>query len=425
MNRLIHTPEGVRDYYNQECARNMALGNMIDHLFLSYGYRFIQTPTFEFFDVFNKERGSARSQEMYKFFDNHNDTLVLRPDITPSVARAISKYYLNEDMPLRLAYHGNVFTNAISYRGKLAEMTHLGCELVGDQTTESDAEVISITIEALRQSGLKDFQVEIGNIEFFYGIMEESGFSEEEISDLHDLIENKNYFAIEGLLNQKEIPATLKDVILKLPQMYGSIDKIREFKNLTRNEKAIHAIERLEKIYSLLCAYHMNDHVTFDLGLLSAYKYYTGVVFQAFTFGMGDFIASGGRYDHLVEQFGKNTPAVGCSIKLELLLLALSRQNVTVPTDPEPMLLLYDRSQKKDAIEAASALRNAGHRLTLMRKFDERTMKDYAEYAKRNNITEIFRLAGPGALEKIDPVTGGCRPYSVAELISAKMTELR
>ena len=423
MNRLIHTPEGVRDYYNQECARNRALGNLIDHLFLSYGYRFIQTPTFEFFDVFNKERGSARSQEMYKFFDNHNDTLVLRPDVSPSIARAVSKYYSGEDMPLRLAYHGNVFTNAISYRGKLAEMTHLGCELLGDQTTESDAEIISITIEALRQSGLTDFQVEIGNIEFFYGIMEDSGLTEEEISDLHDLIENKNYFAIEGLLNQKEIAPDLKAVILKLPQMYGSIDKIREFRNLTTNEKALHAIDRLEKIYALLCAYHMNDYVTFDLGLLSAYKYYTGVVFQAFTFGMGEFIASGGRYDHLVEQFGKNTPAVGCSIKLELLLLALSRQNITVATDPEPMLLLYDRSRKKEAIEAAGALRNAGLRLILMRKFDEKTLQDYLDYAKRNEITQVFRLIGPGLLESMEGETQ--TPVTVAELISAKMTELR
>lgn len=83
-NKLIHTPEGVRDSYNAECRKKLAVQNKIlDTLYL-YGYEHIQTPSFEFFDIFSKDRGSVSSQEMFKFFDRDNNTLVLRPDMTPA-----------------------------------------------------------------------------------------------------------------------------------------------------------------------------------------------------------------------------------------------------------------------------------------------------------------------------------------------------
>ena len=98
MNRqLLHTPEGVRDIYSEECARKLALQERIRGVFHLYGYEDIETPVFELFDIFNKERGSVSSSEMFKFFDRDNNTLVLRPDMTPSIARCVAKYYMDEE----------------------------------------------------------------------------------------------------------------------------------------------------------------------------------------------------------------------------------------------------------------------------------------------------------------------------------------
>ena len=90
MDRLIHTPEGVRDVYNQECTKKLYLENQIEQVFHAFGYQDIETPTFEFFDVFGREVGTTPSRELYKFFDRDGNTLVLRPDFTPSIARAAS-----------------------------------------------------------------------------------------------------------------------------------------------------------------------------------------------------------------------------------------------------------------------------------------------------------------------------------------------
>lgn len=103
---LLHTPEGVRDIYNRECERKLYLQEKIHSVLKKYGYRDIQTPSFEFFDIFSKEKGTVASNQMYKFFDREGNTLVLRPDMTPPIARCVSKYFMEEDMPIRLCYSG-------------------------------------------------------------------------------------------------------------------------------------------------------------------------------------------------------------------------------------------------------------------------------------------------------------------------------
>ena len=112
---LLHTPEGVRDIYNGECARKSVIQERLHDVCLKYGYNDIQTPTIEFFDVFSKERGSVPSNEMFKLFDRYGNTLVLRPDMTPSIVRTAAKYYADNLLPVKLCYAGNTFINVSKY----------------------------------------------------------------------------------------------------------------------------------------------------------------------------------------------------------------------------------------------------------------------------------------------------------------------
>ena len=165
---LLHTPEGVRDIYNGECARKIVLQNRLHDVCALYGYNDIQTPSFEFFDVFNKERGSVPSTEMFKFFDRYGNTLVLRPDMTPAIARTAAKYFEDDNRPLKLCYVGNTFVNVSKYyQGKLKESTAVGAELIGDDSIDADLEIISMVIDCMKNAGLEEFQVEIGNVLFF------------------------------------------------------------------------------------------------------------------------------------------------------------------------------------------------------------------------------------------------------------------
>ena len=215
---LLHTPEGVRDLYNEECAKKETVSAKIGAVFHRFGYRSIQTPSYEFFDIFNKDRGSVASNQMFKFFDRDGNTLVLRPDITPSIARCAAKYFMDEDMPVRLCYNGNIFINNMSLRGSLKESTVMGAEMINDTTTDADAEMVAMLIQSLQVSGLTEFQVEIGQVDFFNGLVEEAGFNEQETDELRTLIEQKNYFGVEEMLSAKELPEQLKQALLSMPK---------------------------------------------------------------------------------------------------------------------------------------------------------------------------------------------------------------
>ena len=152
--RLLHTPEGVRDIYGKEYEEKLYVESRLRDCIRLYGYRDIQTPTFEFFDVFSREIGTTPSRELYKFFDKEGNTLVLRPDFTPSIARCAAKYFGEERHPLRFSYIGNTFINTSNLQGKLKEVTQLGAELIGDSSVEADAEKARAYAELLYSQAL-------------------------------------------------------------------------------------------------------------------------------------------------------------------------------------------------------------------------------------------------------------------------------
>ncbi|MGL5435421.1 MAG: ATP phosphoribosyltransferase regulatory subunit [Lachnospiraceae bacterium] len=395
-NQLLHTPEGVRDIYAEECARKQTVQKEIQSVFHLYGYQNIETPTFEFFDIFKKERGSVVSSEMYKFFDRDNNTLVLRPDMTPSIARCVAKYYMDETMPLRLCYLEPAFLNGTSYQGRLKETTQTGVELIGDASSDADAEMIVMVVDALKASGLQEFQVDLGQVEFYRGLVEESGMDDDTQEQLHELVENKNYFGVETLLSKLEIKPELKQVFLKLPELFGDIEQIRLAKSMTTNERALKAIERLEHIQEILDGYGVGEYISYDLSMLSKYSYYTGIIFKAYTYGTGEYVVTGGRYDKLLIQFGKDTPAIGFMIVIDQLMLALSRQNIEIPADMVHTIILYGQQDRQKAIVLAQQFRSSKIAVQLIRKPSAQEVGEYTAYAKRHHIRNLLYLIDNG-----------------------------
>ena len=401
--RLLHTPEGVRDIYNAECEKKSMLEERLRHHLHLYGFRDIETPAFEFFDIFSEERGTVSSKEMYKFFDREGNTLVLRPDMTPSIARCMAKYYREETMPVRFCYIGDTFVNNTSYQGKLKQVTQLGAELLNDSTVEADAELVAMTVDCLLASGLKRFQVEIGQADFFRGLMEEALIDEQEAEELRLLIEDKNMFGVEEIISGKKLPDGLKEVILKLPELFGSVSHLDYVSGKITNARALGAIGRLKALYALLCEYGFEEYITFDLGMLSKFDYYTGIIFRAYTFGTGDAVASGGRYDGLVKQFGKDAPAIGMAVIVNQLLCALSRQDLLEEPKPKNTLLVYPKEQGKKAVALAKAMRAEGRRVELLLMDCGADQNDYVLYAGRMHLKTVLFISGTGEITEVNP----------------------
>ena len=357
-NQLLHTPEGVRDIYNGECEEKLYIQDKLHSVIKSYGYEDIQTPSFEFFDIFNKERGSVASKNMFKFFDKEGNTLVLRPDMTPSIARCAAKYFDETPDSIRLCYIGNTFVNNSRYQGRLKETTQAGCELIGDSSTGADAEMIALLIESILSSGLDEFQVELGHIGFFKGLVKEAGLSPESENELREVIRNKNIFRVGEILENEQISRERGESFYKLPQLFGGVEILCAAKALTRDETALNAINHLEKLYELLKVYGFEKYVSFDLGMLSNLDYYTGVIFQAYTYDVGEPVANGGRYDRLIGQFGKDMASIGFCVTIDLLHQALKRQHISIPRAGKGKLIVYDDCNIHRAVKLSGYIRN-------------------------------------------------------------------
>ncbi len=366
MNRkLLHTPEGVRDLYGQECSDRQRVMELINKKMKLYGFEDIDTPTFEFFDVFSKEISNNSARELFKFFDNDGETMVLRPDFTPSVARCVSKYFLEDNEPVRFCYSGKTFSNTHSLQGKLKESTEMGAELMNEKSIFADAEMIALLVESLQAAGLSEFQISVGDADYYNGICEEAGIDSETEQEIREQIANRNTFAAELIMEENQIPENYIQLIKSVSTCIGDADILDEAGKLVANEKSRNAIKRLKELYKVLCSYNIENYISFDLGMLSKFNYYTGVMFHAYTYGVGDAIAKGGRYDNLLEKFGKSAPSIGFMINVDDLMKAMYSQKIHLGDEDEISVIEFNTETFDKALADAQERRNKGEKVIL------------------------------------------------------------
>ena len=383
-NQILHTPEGVRDIYGRELDVKLNVSSKLNDLLRKHGYEDIQTPTFEFFDIFSSNIGTTPSRELYKFFDKEGNTLVLRPDFTPSVVRAFTKYFYEESNPIRLCYLGNAFINNSDLQGRLKEMTQIGAEMFNDDSASADAEMISLMIKCMIEAGFKDFVISIGNVEFFKGLCEQYAIDTDTETLLREMISNKNYFRAKSFLDELKLDESAKEQLLSFSDLLTNINAIKDAVANTTNSRSKNALIRLCEIYDILKEDELADYISFDLGMLSKYHYYTGVIFRAYTFGSGDAVMKGGRYDSLVKEFGKAAPALGFVALIDDIVLALIKQGVITDVCTKGKLLLCNRQNRSKARIMADRFRLSDIPAVILETEDDASK--YIEYAKRHNL---------------------------------------
>lgn len=406
MKKLLHTPEGVRDIYNVECGKKLALESRLKKVFHMYGYHDIQTPTFEYFDVFRKEIGTIPSRELYKFFDKEGNTLVLRPDFTPSIARAAATLFQEEQLPIRLCYTGSTFVNHSSYQGRLRETTQMGAELLGDDSVEADAEMLALVIESMLTIGLKEFQLTVSNVDFLQSLIEDADLDEDARERVRELITNRNFYGVEEYLESIQVKRSSKEAFGKMNELLGGVDILEKAKNIAPNSKGVMALRRLEKIYEILKLYGVEKFVTFDLSMSGTYGYYTGIIFRGYTYGTGDAIVKGGRYDHLIEKFGKKSASIGLAIVIDELMKALIRQKIRIVYTRKNTIVLYDERRLREAIALAKDFRRKAKNTELVKKSKDKLLEAYVEYGKEYYAGNLIYIKKSGEITMINLVNG-------------------
>ncbi len=398
MKQYIHTPEGVRDIYGREYAARLTVRRKIRSVFHRFGYQDIQPPSFEFFDIFSREKGSVASRDMFKFFDRDGETMVLRPDLTPSIARCAAKYFAPDCVPLRLSYIENAFINRTSLQGRLKEFTQAGVEFLGDGSPDADGEILALTIQCLLACGLEEFQLEVGHVGFLKGLFDEARLSPETEETIRSFLENKNFFGMEEEISRSGAAGSVQELFGRLPELFGSMEQIRAAEKLTKSSAAQEAIRRLSRVYEILCFYGLEKYVSFDLGMVGHYRYYDGMIFKGYTYGFGEPVVTGGRYNKLMEQFGKKAEAVGFAIGLDAVMAALDRQNRETVYEWPQILLLYEEGRQQEAVANACRLREQEKNVCVQRMVSG-SEKEWREQAVLQGFERLLFLRADGLTE--------------------------
>ncbi|MHB8170189.1 MAG: ATP phosphoribosyltransferase regulatory subunit [Thermincolia bacterium] len=383
-------PTGVRDILPEEAWRKRQLEDKFYRVFRSWGYQEVLTPTFEYYQAMVTGEDAKQEDNMYKFLDRKGQILSLRPDMTTPIARLAATRLKESPLPLRLCYLANVFSHEDPQVGRQREYFQAGVELLGSTGGEADAEVIAVAVEALKASGLQEFQIHIGQIEVFNGLMEELGINQEVKEKVKEAIGNKNFVGVEEYLEGSNLSRERREEIVRLITFHGGKEVIEEGYRVTGNNRARLALENLAEVYDTLESYGVAGNVAVNLGVLRGFDYYTGLVFEGYSSALGFPICGGGRYDGLLGQFGYPCPATGFAIGVDRVLLALGKQGVEGGQVTD-CLIVYEESMKTKALVKARELREQG--LVVETEIMGRGEAEIQEYVKMKGIREILAIS--------------------------------
>ena len=386
-------PKGVKDFLPLKAAKVEFLQQQLRQVFAAWGFRPVITPQLEFLDVLERGLGEGLRDRTFRFDDRQSGRLVaFSPDMTPQIARIAATRMRELPLPLRLSYSGRVLRHTEQQAGKDRDIFQTGVELIGLDSPEADAEMIAMAIEALQAVGAEGFTIDIGQVDFFRGVMDGLPLDGRLAELVADAILRKDSSELQSLLKDVELEDAARKEVLALPRLYGGRKVLETAARVVRNERSRKALDNLSQVLDVLEVYGVLDHVTIDLGELRGLNYHTGITFQGFLPGLGRAVCSGGRYNNLTAQYGFAAPATGFTFSLLHLLFALDKmldERVVPTTD----LLIYAViDQLRPAQQLAHRLREQGY--SVARDILPRTRKQTLEFARKMNYRYLALVSG-------------------------------
>lgn len=318
---------GTRDIYPKEARMRKKIRETLCALFESWGYEEVEPPTIESYQILSKTIGEEIRRRMYQFVNREGKLVCLRPEFTTSVARMFVKER-HENLPWRVYYAGKIFRYPTSPFRLESELTQIGVENIGSNTTQSDGEVIALAIASLREIKVQEFQMDIGHVGIFRYLLSQLPLEEEEKNRLKDLTKKRDFVALEEFWCRKKLekhPAA--KFFLNFPFLRGKKEIIPYARELFGDSGWIATLSYLEEIFQRLEDFGFGDRVFLNLGLIRDFDYYTGVIWEGFSSRLGYPILAGGRYDELLGLLGKNLPACGFALFLERVMEVFHKED--------------------------------------------------------------------------------------------------
>ena len=355
---ILETPYGTRDLLPGDAAEMRHMENTLSDLFRSWGYDEVITPTIEHLETLAPR--ILEENSLFMLLGNKNKLLALRNEMTTPIARLVSTRLKDAPVPLKLSYICNVFRMEQTQMGRQCEFHQAGVELMGSDTPSADAEIISLAIESILTCGIKDFQIHMGQVDFLDGMLVYYEVRNEQRKELKSAIERHDIVLMNHLVDTLPLSVKDKETLNELPLSNGREDFLEHLYDFPLNSQSRSAVDNLAEIYTLVQSYGYADYVRFNLGTIRDFNYYTGMVFEGYSIGLGFPLCGGGRYDQLLTEYGHPMPATGFALGIERIMLALARQGGQIPSASKDVYIGYVDASINEAIHRAMELRREG-----------------------------------------------------------------
>ena len=344
----------MKNYIKNMSKKDLVLLN-IRKMYDSYGYKKISLPSFEEYDLYNENKDFI-DRNVLTVMSPNGKLLVLRPDITLSVAKKVSK---DQSLKYSKIYYQENTYNLTKYVG-YEEDEQLGIELIGKESTFLDFEIINLAVKSLNIINKKSMIV-LSHAGFISSIFENFDLEYETKEQILDCINRKNSHDIQKILKRNEhISENVKKLICKIPELSGNLENIeKELLKYEINVNTKKILSELKQLNSLLMKFYKKSKIIFDFSVVKNLNYYNGIILQGYIEGFPNVILTGGRYDKLFEKFGVDTGAVGFAILTDGL------KGYYKDTDKKDfeVLIAYDNSDFEKLVDIVNDFQKKGLRV--------------------------------------------------------------
>lgn len=387
-------PIGVQDYLPEECFIKTVLEQKIAETLLASGYKKIEPPDFEYLDTFNYL--NSKPEKVFKFMDFDGRILALRADPTLQISRIAATKLPQGINRLFYILNSYEFSNVQTQTSRTREFAQAGVELIGAKGSVADAEVLAMAVECLLACGLDNFKIDIGQVDYFLGIINSCGLDEETIEKVRERINNKDLVGVKNILQTKNLPDNVLQNILMIPKLFGGAEVLQIAQEISDNPQSDNALKNIQEIFELLNAYGYSKYISIDLGMLPHLSYYSGIIFRGMTDGVGAAILEGGRYDKLSAYFGADNPSVGFSIGIKRLMTAIERtKGFNPPKSSDYAYMVMDGSEAQ-AFKIVKDYKSKGYWVERAFGTGEAELK---QYCKDRNIKNYIIISKDGVKE--------------------------
>ena len=323
----LSLPAGLRDLLPDHSAHLAELTGRLHEVFASFGYRRVLLPTLERLEVVERGLSPGALGGVLKFVEpGSGEVVAIRPDITPQIARLYAARPDALPAPARLCYDGPVLRSREARAGRPREVYQAGVELLGEGGPAADAEALLLLRRALERVGLAEAVIEVGHARFPQAVVAAAGLEPAAAAEAADALVRKDEAALARLARGARGSQAAAEALPRLAGLYGdgALARAREVARAVPG-----AAEALGEVEAALRRARRGGlgaaTLVVDLGEVRALGYYTGLTFAGYAPGAGGAVAAGGRYDGLLERFGRPGPAIGFAVDLEFATLALER----------------------------------------------------------------------------------------------------